>query len=222
MKTSKINPRLNDPKASEEKLELSFRQKQEQRLLGYKGFWQDSMERRALEVEKCGFSDLAQKIRLNIKERKTQFSKDSQAVESPLNQKHQGAPFDLNSILKLWESSKQQLSVSDQLRFGQMLGDLEKVDTPAQQRKMALSFRKDLLSRRLQTWTIRAEDDPRKTAQSTVNQPFDGEDIVKLDSARGPYHGATILGDSLQALAAADPVWLYDWYKLYQDLEDIE
>ena len=222
MKTSKINPRLNDPKAYEEKFALSFRQKQEQRLLEYKGFWQDSMERRALEVEKCGFSDLAQKIRLNIEQRKTEFSNEVKTAEPGESQNLDSSLFNLDSIYNLWESSKQQLSVSDQLRFGQMLGDLEKIEIPTKQRKMALNFRKDLLSRRLQTWTIRAEDDPRKTAMSTVNQPFDGESQVKLDTARGPYHGATILGDSLQALAAADPVWLYDWYKLYQDLEDIE
>lgn len=224
MNTSKINPalaNLNESPANE-KMNQSFHEKQEQRLLNYKGFWESSMERRALEVEKCGFQDLAQKIRKNIEDRKNETSKNEGVLKSALVTGEHESQFDLSPILKLWETSKQQLSVSDQLRFGQMLGDVEKVNSSVEQRKMSLKFRKDLLSRRLQTWTIRAEDDPRKTSVTTSDNSFEDENEVKLGTARGPYHGATILGDSLQALAAADPVWLYDWYKLYQDLEDIE
>jgi hypothetical protein len=222
MNYSKINHKQNKLNSQQEDAQLSFHQKQEQRLLVFKAFWESSMERRAIEVEKCGFYDLAQKVRLSVEERKIQHSYKFLKEKSVLLSKKEGSQFDLNAILELWLKTKEQLSVSDQLRFGQMLGDLKKIKSSVEQRRLSLKFRKNLLNRRLQTWTIRIEDNPRKTLVSNGKVSSDKENQIKIETVRGPYHGATILRDSLQSLAAADPVWLYDWYKLYQDLEDIE
>lgn len=222
MNHSKRSDKHNDLNSQKEDFQLSFHEKQEQRFLVFKAFWESSMERRAIEVEKCGFYDLAQKVRLSVEERKIQHSYKVLKKKSVLLSKKERSQFDLNAILELWSETKEQLSVIDQLRFGQMLGDLEKVESSIEQRKLSLKFRTDLLNRRLQTWAIRKEDNPRKTLVSNGKVSFDKEEQIKVETARGPYHGASILSDSLQSLAVADPVWLYDWYKLYQDLEDIE